>query len=419
MLGAGLNAWHLGDGNYWGHNAIINTSFFTQHCGLPNLAGKPPFGGHILSHDFIEAALMRRAGWQVWLLTEVEGCYEQVPPTLLDNEKRERRWVQGNLQHTKLLFAAGLHPLSRLHLFTGIAAYKASLLCFLFLLVGMGAAIYGELVPPDYFGDTVTLFPTWPLFDGEQAMVLLGIVFTMLILPKIMAGLTVMGSSAKAFGGRGRVWFSVLVEHIYTALIAPVLMLVHTTFIIDVLLGRDSGWGKQNRGDAETTWREAWQRHRLHMLFGIAIAGVGYSYAPSLVWWLSPVVLGLLLAPFLSVWSSRVSVGQWFLRRKLLLTPEESFPPPEWNSVKSWEARISALLPTHTGPLGNVEAVLNNPLINALHISLLSEKSFELVNMEDLAKAKRKLAANEALTNNEKLALLYDAESLTLHAKVA
>jgi membrane glycosyltransferase len=198
-------------------------------------------------------------------------------------------------------------------------------------------------------------------------------------------------------------------------------MLVHTTFIIDVLLGRDSGWGKQNRGDAETSWAEAWQRHRMHMLFGALVAGVGYFYAPSLVWWLSPVVIGLLLSPFLSVWSSRVSVGQWFARRHLLLTPEETNPPPEWQEAKKFESELAALLPKPVGPLGNLAAVLNDPKLNALHLALMPEKSLELANPEDLAKARGKLSAQPLLplTNSEKLALLYDAESLINRAKVA
>jgi membrane glycosyltransferase len=244
-------------------------------------------------------------------------------------------------------------------------------------------------------------------------MVLLGIVFSMLILPKILAGLTMMGRASAGFGGRGRIWLSILLEHIYTALIAPVLMLVHSTFIIDVLLGRDSGWGKQNRGDAETSWAEAWQRHRWHVLFGLLVAAIGYGYAPSLVWWLSPVVIGLILSPFMSVWSSRVSVGQWLARRRLLATPEELSPPREWTEARTAEATLLAQLPASTGPLGMLEFVLNDPMLNALHMALLPENSETLANPDDLARAQGKLAAAVTnLSSGEKTALLYHSPTL-------
>ena len=103
------------DGNYWGHNAIIRTKAFAAHCGLPVLRGRPPFGGHILSHDFVEAALIRRAGYAVYMLPSLGGSYEECPPSLIDLSTRDRRWCQGNLQHLRVLPAKGLHPMSRQH----------------------------------------------------------------------------------------------------------------------------------------------------------------------------------------------------------------------------------------------------------------------------------------------------------------
>jgi len=120
---------------------MIRVAAFAAHAGMPVLPGKPPFGGHILSHDFIEAALMRRAGWQVWLLPELPGTYEESPPSLLDHAQRDRRWCQGNLQHAAIIGAAGLHPLSRFHLLSGIMSYLASPLWFLFIVTGLAAAL--------------------------------------------------------------------------------------------------------------------------------------------------------------------------------------------------------------------------------------------------------------------------------------
>ena len=99
MLATGLAFWQTDAANYWGHNAIIRMRAFIDHCGLPTLPGKAPFGGDILSHDFVEAALLRRAGWDVFLLADLEGSYEEVPCNIIDYAKGDRRWVQGNIQH--------------------------------------------------------------------------------------------------------------------------------------------------------------------------------------------------------------------------------------------------------------------------------------------------------------------------------
>lgn len=151
VLASGYAWWFGPDSNYWGHNAIIRVSAFAAHAGMPVLPGAPPFGGHILSHDFIEAALMRRAGWRVWLLPELAGSYEESPPSLLDHAQRDRRWCQGNLQHAAIIGAAGLHPLSRFHLLNGIMSYVASPLWFLFIVTGLFAAVQAKFELPVYF----------------------------------------------------------------------------------------------------------------------------------------------------------------------------------------------------------------------------------------------------------------------------
>ena len=103
MLATGQSFWHTDAANYWGHNAIVRIRPFVEHCTLPVLPGAPPLGGPLLSHDFVEAALMRRAGWGVYLLPSIGGSYEEVPANILDYAKRDRRWTQGSLQHLRLL----------------------------------------------------------------------------------------------------------------------------------------------------------------------------------------------------------------------------------------------------------------------------------------------------------------------------
>ena len=134
LIAYGLAWWHGADGNYWGHNAVIRTRAFAQSAGLPTLSGPRPIGGHILSHDFVEAALMRRGGWAVVMAPALPGSYEESPPSLTEYAARDRRWCQGNLQHTGVLAARGLHWVTRLHLATGIGSYVAAPLWLLFLL---------------------------------------------------------------------------------------------------------------------------------------------------------------------------------------------------------------------------------------------------------------------------------------------
>ena len=185
VLSRGLRAWFGNAGNYWGHNAIIRTRAFADCGGLPELPGKPPFGGLILSHDFVEAAFVRRGGYAVRMADDLAGSFEHAPPNLIELAGRDRRWCQGNLQHARLLGTAGLHPLSRLHLFMGVMSYLASPLWLLFLLAGMSLALHAYLVPPDYFLDRWSLFPDWPRIDPERAMALFGICMLVLYAPKL------------------------------------------------------------------------------------------------------------------------------------------------------------------------------------------------------------------------------------------
>jgi membrane glycosyltransferase len=164
MFAAGLHYWQLGDGQYWGHNAIIRVGPFMAHCVLPRLPGKPPLGGEIMSHDFVEAALMGRAGWTLWLAYDLGGSYEEVPSTLLEEMRRDRRWCQGNLQHLKLLFTQGLFGAHRALFLNGVLSYVSAVLWFLFLTLSTAEAIINALREPDYFPTGQSLFPSWPVW---------------------------------------------------------------------------------------------------------------------------------------------------------------------------------------------------------------------------------------------------------------
>lgn len=424
MLASGLSYWHLGDGNYWGHNAIINVRFFTESCGLPTLAGGPPFGGHILSHDFVEAALIRRSGWKVWLLPELGGSFEQMPANIIENSKRERRWMQGNFQHYRLLLVSGLHPLSRTHLLMGITSYLMPMAALLFMFTGLASAIYSNMVPPSYFGADRALFPNWPIFDGNRALSLLAAIIVTLTLPKILAviWLWCYGRLAKTWGGRLRVLVNMLVEHAFTILLAPIMMLVQSGFALEIFRGKDSGWGAQNRGDADMSWQEGWQRHKAHTAIGVGLAVISHYFAPSLFWWLSPVFSGLIVSIPLSVWSARASIGLKAKRLGLFLIPEETTIPAVCQLEAKFEPELAALLPKRDHQaLGALENLFTSPELGALHLSLLPDNPLTYVDLDELAKARRKVAFRlrgesaqmPALSATEKLALLYDEETLS------
>jgi membrane glycosyltransferase len=187
MLAAGIAWWHGSEGNYWGHNAIIRIRAFAQYAGLPELGGRKPFGGHIMSHDFIEAALMRRGGWAIHMAPTLRGSYEESPPTLSDFAARDRRWCQGNLQHLALLPTRGFHWISRLHLLTGIGSYLTSPLWLAFLMVGILVSLQAQFVRPEYFPKGYSLFPQWPAQDPVLAAWVFAGTMGMLIVPKVLA----------------------------------------------------------------------------------------------------------------------------------------------------------------------------------------------------------------------------------------
>ena len=198
VITRGLAAWSGDSGNYWGHNAIIRVAAFAECCGLPELEGRKPFGGHVLSHDFVEAALMRRGGWKVRMATDCGGSWEESPPSLIDVAIRDRRWAQGNLQHMKIIGASGLSFTSRLHLGIGIMSYLSSPLWLLMLGIGFALAMQSHLIRPEYFNHDFQMFPTWPRFNVELMMALFWFSMVVLLIPKMLGLIRALVSEACA-----------------------------------------------------------------------------------------------------------------------------------------------------------------------------------------------------------------------------
>ena len=342
IVARGIAAWQGEDGNYWGHNAIIRVQAFAAAAGLPTLPGKRPFGGDILSHDFVEAALVRRAGWSVRMASGLEQSWEEPPPSLLDVAARDRRWAQGNLQHFSILSARGLRWPNRAHFLIGIMSYLASPIWLFLILVGIVITAQTTTVGFDYFPDEFSLFPRWPIFDSERMITLLVLTMTVLLLPKALGLLRAFGNERLRRTGVVKLFFGVLLETVLAALYAPVLMLVQSSQIWEILRGKDSGWARQAREHRTVAWRTLLRRHGWHTLFGLMLTlGLAW-FSPSLLAWMSPLVAGLVLAAPLSRASGSSDLAAFLRRRGLLTIPEEIDPPQVIELRESFERRLRA-----------------------------------------------------------------------------
>ena len=391
VIATGLSEWMGKHGNYWGHNAIIRTKAFADHCGLPDLAGRPPFGGHIMSHDFVEAALMCRAGWAVYMLPDLTGSYEESPPSLIDVAVRDRRWCQGNLQHSRLLGAKGFKMPTRQHFATGIMSYLASPFWLMQLVVGIVLVFQARYVRPEYFTQDFNLFPSWPRFDPERALFLFAITMGILLAPKIFGLIITLlnQKERKQSGGGIRLVISSLIEILLSALFAPIMMLIQSGSVFNILLGRDAGWQPQRRDDGSIPLKDIIRRHRVHVALGVFTAISAFLISPSLFAWMSPTILGLVLAIVLSWMSGQLAIGLFLKKLGLLVTPEEHTPP-------TIAARANALQKEFTqwgfDDENGLKALCEDQNLRRQHVSMLPAPSSRqrgvIVNEYVLAHAK-------------------------------
>ncbi len=423
IFASGLHYWQLGDAQYWGHNAIIRIEPFMRHCQLPSLPGKSPLGGEILSHDFVESALMRRAGYGVWLAYELGGSYEQSPPSLIDELARDRRWCQGNLQHSRLLFTRGFFPTHRALFINGIMSYGSALLWFFFLLASSAQALVQLFILPEYFPTGPSLFPAWPKFFPAWAISLLSGTAALLFLPKIFSLLLVIiKGGAAGFGGIIPMTLSAAGEVVISTFLAPVRMLFHSFFVVITLLGRTVNWSAQNRDDRGTAWSDALRFHWWGTLLGVFWGLLMYFFNPGFFLWLSPIVIGLAISIPLSTWTSRVGLGEGSKRLKLFLTPADTQPPAELLSLEQNLDRKPPYTPFPLrGSSGFVRAAVI-PHVFALHATLVFHKrrnsALKIARLRSLID-KGLAHGPDALTAKEKIAILSDPDCLReLHRKI-
>jgi membrane glycosyltransferase len=405
---AGLHFWQLGESHYWGHNAIIRVAPFIKHCALGRLPGKGSLSGEILSHDFVEAALMRRAGWAVWIVYDLPGSFEEMPPNLLDELNRDRRWCHGNLMNFRLFWAPGFHVAHRAVFMTGVIAYVSALLWLTFLLLSTGLLAYHTLVEPEYFVQPNQLFPVWPEWHPERALALFGVTAAWLFLPKILGIVLILLRGAREYGGALRLMLSMLVEWVFSMLMAPIRMLYHTQFVLAALTGLRVQWKSPPREDAATPWRIALRRHGWHSMLGLVWGGLVYWLNPSYLLWMLPILSALVLSAPISVVTSSPLLGRKLRRLGLFLIPEETNPPQELRAVQEDLAYI-------TNPHDFFDAVVD-PGVNALTCALaVSRPGVPAM----LLHARQRLVDHAlrhgpaGLSSQEKLRLLNDASALS------
>jgi len=415
----GLNFWQLGGGSYWGHNAMIRVKPFSEFCELPALPGHEPFGGRILSHDFVEAALMVKEGWEVWLAWDIEGTYEEAPPSLVDHLIRDRRWCQGNLQHLWLIFARKLPLTVRVHLFMGIMAYLASPIWFLFLLLGTWLAWDWRMSGlSDLPADGVV--GRWLDIDGRsQSLILTAAILGLLFLPKILAvtGALLVGRVRRSFGGGIPLLTGALLETIISMLLAPCVMLAHTLMVLSIILGKAVGWGNQNREADGTAWRDALRFHAAPTVLGIIWAAVAYEIGFTFLIWMSPILAGLILSSVVSVLTSRSRYGLALAGAKILTTPEELDPPPVLRLADEAASSLDTALDATPAARRGVVAAVVDPYVNGVHVSLLEPS--ELSPSEEALAERCLLEGPAALSKDELSELLYLAPAmLAMHRAV-
>jgi len=328
----GMQFWQLGESHYWGHNAIIRVEPFMQHCALAPIKGTGGMAGGIMSHDFVEAALMRRAGYHVWLVSDLTGSYEQQPPDLLSELQRDRRWCQGNLQNSRLMAEPGIHRVHRSMFAIGAMSYLSAPMWLAFL--AFGTALF--VVDPSHL-------PGW--YDPSSERLGLWIwTLCLLFLPRVLGLLAVfLKGEQKGFGGTAILLSSALLESALALLQAPIRMVAHSLFVLVAITGIKLDWKSPPREAVGVAWRgAAAQLAPIAAVIGVLVLGVASLNTEALVWML-PVTLPLFLAVPFTVATGHVELGAWMRARGALLIPEESWSPAVLRRAWRHASRLSLI----------------------------------------------------------------------------
>jgi membrane glycosyltransferase len=353
---------------------------------------------------------MGRAGLEVWIVEDIAGSYEETPPTLQDELKRDRRWCQGNLQHLRLMFGQDIRAGHRTIFLAGIMTYASALFWLVFLGLSSVWIAVNAMTPPVYFSPQPSLFPIWPQWRPEWAIALFSTTALLLFTPKFLAlALIVRRGQAALYGGIGALTAGIFIEIVLSALLAPVRMWFHAKFVLLTLLGRDIKWGAQQRTGNEIGWIQAFRMHGFSAGFALAWMAVVVWLDPAFSWWLVPITGPLVASTALSVYLSRD--GRRFREARLLLIPDELEPP---EAVKSLEKTLKHFQRQPAEPLGLMRLIAD-PSALALHLAFIRGKAAATSG----ARARNRKLRDEilrtgpgALRAKEKVSLLLDAGSL-------
>lgn len=403
IFAAGSRYWHGLTGPYWGHNAIIRVAPFMRYCALPEIPAVGPFRGRFMSHDSVEAAFMRRAGYGVWLDYELEGSFEEGPPDLGTALKRDLRWCKGNMQHITLLGARGLLWESRVLLFTGIWGYASAPLWFLFIVltvVRQRRMSHG-------------------MEDFHPAAMLLILVLILLFLPKVLG--TVLSWITRRQRRFHHVLASAACETLFSALMAPIQMVSHTYAVIAAIGRLPTRWSGQDRQGEAADWRHLTLTFGAHTVLGATGLWATWRWNPVAAPWLLPVVVGLLFSIPLSRWLGSVKWGERTRDWGLFVIPEEEAPAVELRGLEpALKHGPGPLFESHpyVRYLGILQVVLD-PYVNAAHVALLRSRG-ETAEDHVAPLGDRLLAwGPENLSAKEELAVLGNSEVLVdLHRRL-
>lgn len=316
--------WHADCGPFWGHNAAVRIAPFTEHCELPDLPGKPPFGGPILSHDQVEAILMRRAGYEVRVIPEEDGSYEENPPALPDYIGRDLRWCHGNLQYFKLLALPALLPVNRVQIAMAIQMFLFSPAVILFVVLAALAA---------------AAWPANAVFPAQSALVLYLLCVFMYFSPPIFGVADALIRSARRYGGTGRLFAGTLVQIFFMCLLVPIVLFTQTMFMVALLFGRNAGWAAQRRDGYRVPWQAAAEGLWPATVFGIAVVLFLAATAPAAVPWFLPFLAGLMVSIPFAVVTSSPAVGEVAVQWRLCAIPEEFETPVEISTLLAPRSR--------------------------------------------------------------------------------
>ncbi len=292
LFGAGLSWWSGGAGNFWGHNAIIRLAPFAAHAALPDLPGKEPLGGKILSHDFVEAALLRRAGWRVEIAGDIEGSYEETPPTIVDLAARDRRWAQGNIQQIQVILARGFDWLSRVHIGANLMGYMSGLLWLSFVVVGVLIAANAKFFESETVAGVAA--------DPNAGLRLVLIMAIMLTSPKWLSVILWAFGKLPGWDRSPRFLLNVVCDLGMTMLLAPIVFMNHAGSILSTLMGVDGGWRPQVRDRNGFAWSDLVRHYVQHMIFGFCLLLASFAISPSFLLQNLPMASVLIFAPLIA-----------------------------------------------------------------------------------------------------------------------